>query len=169
MVLLIALIYPSRNLVKERFGEIRTEINKPIVGNYYNSTNTRMAIIRCSIILLKEVPFFGFGDKLQQKLNDCYALTNDSEFYKISTFNTHNYYFNLILYGGWLFLVAFLIYIVFLFKKLKYSALALFLLMQFLLINLTENYFSRHYGVVLFTYFTTLFIFINEKDEKLHT
>ncbi len=152
------------NIIKDRFDEIRTEINKPIVGSYYNSTNTRVAIIKCSTILLKQVPFFGFGDELQKELNDCYGRMNDSQFYKISTFNTHNYYFNLILYGGWLFLIVFLIYIVFVYKNIKYSTLGLFLLMQFLLINLTENYFSRHYGVVLFTYFTSLFIFIKEKS-----
>ena len=164
VVLVAALIYPSRNIIIERFNEIKTEINRPIVGDYYNSTNTRVAIIKCSIILLKKVPFFGYGDDLQKELNDCYGRTNDSEFYKISTFNTHNYYFNLILYGGWIFLIVFLIYIVFIYKNIKYTTLGLFLLMQFLLINLTENYFSRHYGVVLFTYFTSLFIFIKEKS-----
>ncbi len=167
VVILTALIYPSRNIIKERFDEVRTEINKPIVGSYYNSTNTRVAIIRCSTILLKQVPFFGFGDELQRELNDCYGRTNDSEFYKISTFNTHNYYFNLILYGGWLFLAVFLVYIIFVYKKMKYSILGLFLLMQFLLINLTENYFSRHYGVVLFTYLTSLFIFVKEKSTTI--
>ena len=164
VILLIALIYPSRTIIQDRFNEIKTEINKPIVGSYYNSTNTRVAIIKCSIILLKQVPFFGFGDELQKELNDCYGRTNNSEFYKISTFNTHNYYINLILYGGWLFLIVFLIYIMFVYKNIRYSTLGLFLLMQFLLINVTENYFSRHYGVVLFTYFTSLFIFIKEKS-----
>jgi len=167
--LLFILIYPSSQIIVKRFNEIKTEINKPIVGDYYNSTNTRVAIIKCSIILIKEVPLFGFGDELQQKLNECYARTNDSEFYKISTFNTHNYYFNLILYGGWLFLIGFLFYIIVVYKKIKYSILGLFLLIQFLIINLTENYFSRHFGVVLFTYFTSLFIFIKEKAEDEST
>ena len=169
IILLVALTYPSRNIIKDRFDEIKTEINKPIVGSYYNSINTRVAIIKCSTILLNQVPFFGFGDELQKELNDCYGRTNDSEFYKISTFNTHNYYLNLILYGGWIFFIVFLIYIVLVYKNIKYSTLGLFLLAQFLLINLTENYFSRHYGVVLFTYFTSLIIFIHEKNEKLHT
>ncbi len=169
LIVLIALVYPSRNIIGKRFNEVRTEINKPIVGDYYNSTNTRVAIFRCSAILLKQVPFFGFGDDLQNELNSCYGSTNDSEFYKINTFNTHNYYFNLILYGGWMFLIVFIVYIVFVYKNLKYSILGLFLLLQFLLINLTENFFSRHYGVVLFTYFTSLFIFVKEKVEKQHS
>jgi len=37
-------------------------------------------------------------------------------------------------------------------------------LIQFLLINLTENYFSRHYGIVLFTYLISMFIFIKERE-----
>ncbi len=166
MILLAIFIYPSRYILKERFDEIRTEIEQPIIGDYYNSTNTRVAIIKCSIILLKEVPFFGFGDQLQEELDICYAETNKSDFYKKGVFNTHNYYINLILYGGWIFFFTFLAYIVFIFKNIKYSALGLFLLMQFLIINLTENYFSRHYGVVLFTYLMSLIIFINEKSKS---
>ena len=167
--LILILFYPSSQIIVNRFNEVKNEINKPIVGDYYNSTNTRVAIFKCSLILLKEVPIFGFGDDLQQKLDDCYANTNDSEFYKISTFNTHNYYVNLILYGGWVFLLLFLLYLIVVFKKIKYSILGLFLLMQFLIINLTENYFSRHFGVVLFAYFMSLFIFINDKVEEPST
>jgi hypothetical protein len=118
--LLISLIYPFRDILKERFDEVRTEINKPIVGSYYNSTNTRVAILKCSMILLKQVPLWGFGDSLQERLNDCYGTTNDSDFYKISTFNTHNYYINIVLYGGWISLVVFLIFIFILFRKLKF-------------------------------------------------
>jgi len=167
-VVLIGLLFlPSKNVIKERFDEIRTEIDKPIVGNYYNSTNTRVAIIKCTLILIKDVPFFGFGDELQKELNDCYGRTNDSEFYKISTFNTHNYYFNLILYGGWLFLLLFLIYIYYIYNNLKYSDVAVFILIQLLIINLTENFLSRHYGIVLFTYLTSMFFFFKEKENKL--
>ena len=165
LVVFVALIYPSREIIGNRFKEIKTEINKPIIGDYYNSTNTRVAIFRCSLILVEELPFFGFGEELQEKLNNCYGATNDSEFYKKGVFNTHNYYFNLVLYGGWLFLVLFIIIIYFYYKNSIHSLLGLFLLSQFLLINLTENYFSRHYGIVLFTYFISLFIFIG-KSEK---
>jgi len=161
-VLLTVLIYPAKNIIGERFKEIKTEINKPIVGDYYNSTNTRRAILKCSFVVLKEAPFFGYGDKLQEKLNNCYKENNDSDFYLKHTFNTHNYYINLVTYGGWTFLLLFIVYLFYIYKKINYSALWLFLLIQFLIINLTENYFSRHYGIVLFTYLTSMLIF-NEK------
>ena len=150
--------------ILKRFQEVRLEINKPIVGKHYNSTNTRVAIYRCDLILANSIPFWGYGSQLQEQLNTCFANTNESDFYKISVFNTHNYYFNMLLYGGLLFLLAFLFYLYFICKNLRHSLLGLSIFLQFLFINLTENYLSRHYGIVLFCYFTCLFIFF--KNEK---
>ena len=166
IALITLLVYPTRNVIGERFNEIKTEISKPIVGDYYNSTNTRMAILKCSFIVIKEVPFFGYGNLLQEKLNDCYKENNKSNFYLKHTFNTHNYYINLAAYGGWIFLLLFIAYLFYVYKKIKYSALALFMFSQFLLINVTENYFSRHYGIVLFVYVTSIFIFIKERETE---
>ena len=163
--LLAVIIYPARDVIGKRIMEVKTEINKPIVGDYYNSTNTRIAILKCSMILLKEVPFFGYGNALQNKLNDCYKENNDSNFYLKHTFNTHNYYINLIAYGGWIFLLCFLGYFYYLYKKINYSMLGLFLFFQFLIINLTENYFSRHYGIVLFAYLISMFVFMDKKEK----
>ncbi|WP_366943652.1 O-antigen ligase family protein [uncultured Polaribacter sp.] len=165
VILLAILIYPAKKGIGERFKEIKTEINKPIVGDYYNSSNTRIAILKCSLTLLKETPLFGYGDKLQEKLNDCYKQNNDSNFYLKQTFNTHNYYINLVTYGGWFFLLLFIIYLFYTFIKIKHSVLGLFLLFQILAINLTENYFSRHYGIVIYVYLIAMFIFIKERKE----
>lgn len=166
LVLLAILIFPVKNVIGKRFTEIKTEINKPIVGEYYNSTNTRIAILKCSFIVLKEAPFFGYGNLLQEKLNNCYKENNNSNFYLKHTFNTHNYYINLVAYGGWTFFLLFIIYLFYIYKKIKYSVLGLFLGTQFLLINITENYFSRHYGIVLFVYFISMFIFIKERETE---
>ena len=73
------------DIIGKRFSEITTEIDKPIVGNYHNSTNIRIAIFNCSTQLIKEVSFFGYGDSLQEHLDICYAQ-NNSNFYKISTY-----------------------------------------------------------------------------------
>lgn len=165
VVLTVFLFIANTKVVKDRFYEIKEQMNNPIVGSYYNSSNTRLAIYKCDYLLIKEVPFFGFGNNLQIKLNQCYADNNNSEFYQISVFNTHNYYFNLILYGGWFFLFLFLIYLFFIFERIKKNPLHLFVFIQFLLINLTENYLSRHYGIVLFCYFVVIFVTVN-KDEQ---
>jgi len=159
-------IFSSKKIIKERFYEIKTEINKPVVGDYYNSTNTRVAIFKCSVALIKKVPFWGYGDKLQEELNNCYKEKNNSNFYKKHVFNTHNYYFNLINYGGWLFLVVFIIYILVIYRNIKHAVLGVTFLIQFLFINLTENYLSRHYGIVLFVYLTSMFIFIKNKAKN---
>jgi O-antigen ligase len=164
-VLLFTIVL-NTDFVSKRFKEIKTEINKPIIGKYYNSTNTRIAIYKCDIFLAKNLPFWGYGMQLQQKLNQCFAENNNSDFYKISVFNTHNYYFHLMLYGGILFLLLFLLYVYFVFKNIKYNVLGVFLFFQFLSINLTENYLSRHYGLVLFCYFTSLFMFF--KKERIN-
>jgi hypothetical protein len=159
LVLLILMALPFKNILMERFDEIRTEYNKPIVNTYYNSINTRVIIFKCSVILLKDIPFWGYGDSLQNELNNCYSENTESDFYKWHTFNTHNYYFHLLLYGGFIFLLLFLFYLLFIGRLLSISSLGLIIFIQLLIINLTENYLSRHYGIVTFTYFISLFIF----------
>lgn len=161
-IIMIVSFFKS-NTVYERFEEIKTEISKPIVGSYYNTTNTRITIWKCDWQLIKKAPFFGFGNDLQNQLNQCYESTTKSNFYLKNTYNTHNYYIHLVLYGGWLLLFVFLIYLVFTFLKIKYSIFAIILFVQILLINLTENFLWRHYGLVLFTYFSALFVYIDEK------
>ncbi len=166
LTILTVFCFLNNSFVSKRFDEIKNEISKPIIGNRYNSTNTRVAIYKCDVLLTEKVPFWGYGSNLQEELNNCFAENNDSDFYKISTFNTHNYYFNLILYGGVLFLLIFLLYLYIVFKSIRYNLLGLFIFFQILFINLTENYLSRHYGLVLFCYFTSLFIFC--KKERIN-
>lgn len=151
-------LFSFKDLISERFNEIRTEINRPLEGDYHNSINIRVAIIKCSLDLLKEVPFLGFGDDLQEQLNSCYEGNYDSNFYKLTTYNTHNYYFNLVLYGGWLFLIFFFFYIFWVFKKMNFPVFLKIILIQILIINFTENFLSRHHGIILFIYFISLFL-----------
>lgn len=165
--LMVSLFYPVKNnVIYKRFNEIRTEYNKPIKGNYYNSINIRIAIVKCSFNLIKENPLFGFGDDLQNQLNECYKENNESDFYTKSIYNTHNYFIHLILYGGWLFLLIFIMYLCNIFIRIRASFLGILLLFQFLCINLTENFFYRHYGIVLFTYFITFIIFIDKTNDS---
>lgn len=165
--LFISILYPNKEIVFSRFKQIKTEIYKPIDGKYYNSTNIRVAIFKCSKRLLKKLPFFGYGNELQNKLNECYKNTYNSDFYIKNIYNTHNYYLNILLYGGWLYLLLFTCFIIYLFFKLKDNPLAKLLLTIFLIINLTENYFSRHYGIVLFCTFIFYFKNINFNASKL--
>lgn len=161
--IIILSIVPFYKILSQRFSEVFTEYSKPIEGNRHNSINIRMAILECSYYLNKESPFWGYGNDLQKKLNDCYDDRFDSNFNQNTTFNTHNYYFNLILYGGWCFFMIFVLYIFFLLFKLKNYPLAIIFIIQFLIINFTENFLSRHYGIIMFNYFISLFFFFNVK------
>jgi O-antigen ligase len=152
------LTFAFKNLIIDRFDEIRTEINRPLVGDYHNSTNIRVAIISCSVNLLKKSPILGYGSNLQAQLNECYGSNYNSDFYKISIYNTHNYYFHIILYGGWFFLMLFVYYLFYLLIKVKYPVLILIIILQILFINFTENFFSRHHGIILFIYLISLFL-----------
>lgn len=162
----ILLLFSFKNILIERFDEVRTEINRPLVGDYHNSINIRVAIFNCSKKLFSSLPVFGYGSSLQAELNECYETNYDSNFYKISTYNTHNYYVHLLLYGGWLFLLTFLLYLLFLFRKFNKSTIVLLFLTQVLLINLSENFFSRHYGIIIFMYFVTLFSVLQKEQVK---
>ena len=152
-----------QNLLKKRFNEIRTEINRPLVGDYHNSINIRIAIIKCSLDLLKDLPFLGYGNNLQNELNNCYKKNNNSNFYLLAIYNTHNYYINLILYGGYFFFLIFVYYIFNLLFRQNYPLFIVIFILQILLINLTENFFSRQHGLVLFIYFISLFLIPNNK------
>lgn len=155
-------LYSFNDILTKRFNEIRTEINNPVKGLNYNSTNVRVMFFTCSLELTKNLPFIGYGDSLQSDLNNCYGNNFDTDFYKEQDYNTHNYYFNLLLYGGWFFLVLFLFYIFYVFIRIKHSTLAIVFLLQILMINFTENYFSRHFGIIPFTYFISIFIFFKK-------
>ena len=158
-----------QDIITKRFNEVKTDINKPVEGLYFNSTNIRVAILQCSLKLLKEVPSLGYGDSLQEKLNDCYEKSYKSSFYKRQTYNTHNYYLNIILYGGWVFFILFLVYIFNILLKIKYSMLALFIFIQIMIVNMTENVFSRHYGIIAFSYFISMFIFVESRMYSFKT
>ncbi|WP_258848565.1 O-antigen ligase [Polaribacter sp. WD7] len=165
LVITVIFIF-NTDVVKNRFKEVMSQFNKPISGNYYNSTNTRIAIYKCNIQLTKELPFFGYGNALQNKLDDCYAKNYDSIFYKVNIFNTHNYYFYILLYGGWFFLILFLVYFYYIFTTLKNNMMHVVFFFQVLMINLTENYLSRHYGLFLFCFFITIFIYVNLNERN---
>jgi hypothetical protein len=151
-----------KNVLFDRFNEIKTEINKPVEGKYYNSTNIRVAILKCTIKLITEAPLLGYGNQVQKNLNLCYSENYKSDFYIKHTYNSHNYYLNLILYGGWLMLFIFVLYIFYIFLSIKHSFLAILILIQLLVVNITENYLSRQYGIMTFNYFIMMFIFFKD-------
>lgn len=159
----ISFSFIFKDVVGQRFKEIKTEYNKPIEGLYFNSTNVRIAIIKCSMDLISEIPMLGYGNNLQTDLNNCYKTKYNSDFYLKGMYNTHNYYIHLLLYGGFLLLIIFLVYLWKIFNEVKYSYIGLLFLIQILVINLTENFLGRHYGIVFFTYFISIYYYFINK------
>ncbi|WP_228853138.1 O-antigen ligase family protein [Aegicerativicinus sediminis] len=162
----VVLSFPFKTMIQGRINEIRTEINRPISGDYFNSINIRVAILKCSVKLVKHTPFFGYGPNQQDYLNLCYADNYNSDFYEIQTYNSHNYFIYLLLYGGWLMLILFLVFFGMLFKTLKTNFLSTLFLVQILIVNLTENFLYRHYGIITFVLFSTIFAYFEILDEK---
>lgn len=132
-------------------------------GELHEGIDTRAYIYDCSIILIEDKPFFGYGlGDVQNKLNDCY----DKNDYVVARFNSvgedinsHNYYFHLLLSGGVFCLLMFL------FLLLNNSILAIrgkeyiyFFFLIIVAINLlTENLLVRINGVSVFVILNTLF------------
>lgn len=167
LFLIIVNSFLFKNLLIKRFKESITQLNQPLIGDYHNSTNIRVAIYNCSFSLINNLPLLGYGNTLQDELNNCFEKNYESNFYKLHTYNAHNYYLNLILYGGFLFFALFFVYLIYIFKNSMKHKIAVVIFIQLLLVNFTENLFSRHYGIILFLIFICLFLSENQlKEEK---
>ncbi len=129
----------------------------------------RNGIYFCSFRLIKENWLIGYGiGNVNDKLQECYKSNIKSNVYSIFKFNSHNQYINVLLSSGIFGLALFLISVLFpLF--LAYSRLNyLFLSFSILLITsmLTENILSRHDGVLFYSFFTTIFIYLKEDSSN---
>lgn len=160
LILLGSLSVIFKGALISRFKEIQTEYNKPVKGDYHNSTNIRVAIMQCSFLLIQDLPINGYGNDVQKKLNNCFEDQYDSDFYKVRDYNSHNFYVYLMLFGGWGFFFLFSFYLGIVFIGIKHSFVAILVFVQLLIINLTENYFFRHYGIVTFNYFMMVYLFL---------
>ncbi len=154
-------------LLNRRMQELfHLETYKKINPKYSNSY--RVAINKCSLELIKKhwMLGYGFGD-VQDELDACYAK-NDFEI-KARTHNSHNQYFDIWLKTGllgFLYLVGFIMYLLFIsLKRKKYLLFSILILYS---INfLFENMFSRQSGVILF-YFLIIFLFLENEKGRLY-
>lgn len=132
----------------------------PPVGKAHNSINIRVGIYSCSTIIIKNNPILGVGiGDVQKELNKCYKRF-DTDVYANNLYNTHNYYFNILIASGILGLTLFLIMFYFYFKvaiKNKSYIYVCFLAI-FVIAMLFENIISRNHGVIFFSLFNTIFI-----------
>ncbi|WP_456867481.1 O-antigen ligase family protein [Galbibacter sp. BG1] len=132
-------------------------------GELTKGIDTRAYIYDCSLRLIKNnfLTGYGVGD-VQSKLNSCYQRNN----YTVAVYNSlgkdinsHNYYFHLLLSGGFLCLSLFLYLLINNFYKASIKKNFTYLVFIIIIsVNLfTENLLVRINGVAAFAIFNSLF------------
>lgn len=132
--------------------ETYTELNPNL------STSVRMGIYDCSLKIIKEELFLGYGiGDAQRALNLCYS--NKSDMLLMNKYNSHNQYLDVVIKTGIVGLVTFLGFLFFNLKKgIKNKNLLLLMLIVFYgIIFMTENVLSRQSGVILFFFLISFF------------
>jgi O-antigen ligase len=156
--LIILFVYNNR--MKELLlPETYTTVNT----NYSHSY--RVAINRCSIKLIKENIFWGYGvGDVQDQLNNCYQ--NTSKLLLDRTYNSHNQYFDIWLKTGLIGFIYFLLFIMYLlFSNIKAKNYLLMAVVLFFAVNfLFENVLARQSGVILF-YFLIGFLTLEKLNK----
>ncbi|PHR73271.1 MAG: hypothetical protein COA67_03670 [Lutibacter sp.] len=148
---------------------ISTIKNQSNLIEYNKFNNSRLRSYYCAVTSIKKRPFFGYGlGDTKDVLVDCYEekifLTEFKERH-----NTHNYYLDRLLSGGFVMLFLFLLFFVYCYKIgfQKKSKLYLLFLTIFLVNLLFENVFSRVQGIFTFSILNSLFLnFLIKKPES---
>ncbi|MBU3820662.1 O-antigen ligase family protein [Flavobacteriaceae bacterium XHP0103] len=164
----LLLLFKNISFVSARFIEEfkKTELLPP-EGKRHNSINIRVGIYKCAVKIIKENPLLGVGvGDTQDKLDSCYESYN-TDAYSLKTYNSHNYYFHIVLSCGLIGFVFFIYSFVFFFKIVysNNSFVYLSLLLMMITVMFFENFLSRNHGVIFFSLMNTLFIkFLYDKD-----
>lgn len=149
------------------FPEGKYEDNYPNISN----EQIRNGIYFCSYETLKQEPFLGYGvGDVDAKLQSCYDnnFTN-TDTYKVTSYNSHNEYLNIILSAGIIGLILFLLSNFYFIRKAVNRKSGIYIsFISFIFLNFCfENILSRHDGVVFFSFFNSLLFFqYNNLNEK---
>lgn len=123
------------------------------------STNIRYTIYKLTQELIVESPIYGFGiGDYNNKLDEKY-IENGDQILIEGSYNSHNQYFSLILMGGVLALLAFLLMMgMNLVFAIRFNNQLLILILIFYgIVMLTENILEREGGVIFFALFLNFF------------
>lgn len=139
-----------------------------LTPDQWNGVNFRLAAWQCGWQLFKEHPLTGVG--LGDKKDELFRVYAQKKFqFAIDTKkNVHNNYLDILFSMGVAGLILFLCgWIVFPFVQLvrNRDALAIIILLTFSIAMLTENYFDRSIGAMLFGFFI-LFLLTSDKSRK---
>lgn len=123
------------------------------------STNIRYTIYNLAQELIVESPIYGFGiGDYNNKLDEKYIENGDKILIE-GSYNAHNQYFSLLLMGGVVALLAFLIMMgMNLVFAIRFNNELLILVLIFYgIVMLTENILEREQGVIFFSFFLNFF------------
>lgn len=155
---LIYFLFAFNSDFKKRFNEMIIPVSYAAV-NPNNSTSVRIAVWDCGIQKIKSSnPIIGNGiGDVPSILQECY----DAEYPELGKFyNTHNQYFSILLGTGWIGLLSFLLFFVYLFidaLKNKNNFLIVLVLFYLYIFNF-ENIIERKYGILIMLFFV-FFVF----------
>jgi O-antigen ligase len=137
-----------------------------VVKDSSSSLYIRYNIYKCSLESVKESPLIGYGlGDVQNKLTDCYTA-NEMGF-ENNSYNSHNQYIGLLLISG---LTGLFLYLYTLYVNLRNSLNFKFYLtasffFYFIFNFFTENILEREAGVLLYSFFGCLFLYVLEKKK----
>lgn len=127
---------------------------------YLNSTSMRYHIYNCSLKVIKNSPFIGYGlGDVQIELNKCYE--KKSILLSSKNYNSHNQYLSYLLSSGIFGLISLVLFLFYFFRKsfLDGNTLLFVFLIFFSVIMFFENILEKQSGVIIFSF---LISFLNE-------
>lgn len=119
-------------------------------SEFVSSTDLRIGIWKCAWNLTQEHWVSGVGiGNTRENLDNCFAQYDNDIFFN-GEYNAHNQYLHTWLAGGIIALILFLSYWLWMLwlGLIQVDKRLLFFLIFFLLVSLTENYFSRQFGMM---------------------
>jgi len=158
VIFLVLLFMPKEN---NRFIEMFNKDSFENV-NLNNSTSVRYYILKCSVNLILENPFLGYGiGDVQHELDKCYGLNGVS--LPVGKYNSHNQYAFVWLSTGLIGLIIFFIYLYYIFNVAKNNKdyFLLCALLLYMVSFLFENVLSRQSGVILFSFIVNFWVLKN--------
>lgn len=159
-----SLVYIPKYQDHNRFKDL---YDGTILKDPSSSLSIRYHIYKCDFSLIKESPLIGYGiGDVQKKLNDCYNSIEIVLPTKI--YSSHNQFIGIALISGCIGLLIYAFSLYYNIKKtLEVKSYFTFAFIIFLLANsFTENILEREHGVLLYAFFTSLFLFTIEKEKS---
>lgn len=144
--------------VYKKVNYIASFFNITEANNTKELTDIRSVINSCSRKLIKQSPIYGYGIGEQHiHLTGCYA--EKKEFVMVEqNFNSHNFYYFILLSGGVLAFIPFIYMLYFYLKNAIFNKSLIFILFLILVIMnlLIENILVRVNGILFFSVFLSL-------------